>query len=357
MSEKLGAIKKFRAFADIGRTQGITVTASVAICGALSSTANVYWYHIVYFTLIAIFYHTVLNTYIAKGDVYLDSKTYVPERNPLINCKLKEKEARGYVYFGTIIFFILTIPFFFTSGYDLKFVLPTFLCLLLSYIWLIWYGYNGKKMVFSYDFSFSVSWIFLVLFGVFAVGGAPTRYTLFFILVTIFATTAFAQWENGLKDVDADRAAGVKSLAVLTNVKSGKKLGFHPYLIYGTGLKICFLFSCLLAYFVYKNIYYLLFVLGYGVSSQTFILWRFAVKEKPIEHRKTILFDVTLSSILIYSVIFGKIGIILVVLLIIYLIVGYLIGSALQSECEFKFRRFSGENMETNNISGEDNHD
>lgn len=66
MSEKLGAIKKFRAFADIGRAQGITVTGSVAICGALTSTADVYWYHIVYFTLIAIFYHTVLNTYIAK---------------------------------------------------------------------------------------------------------------------------------------------------------------------------------------------------------------------------------------------------------------------------------------------------
>ncbi|MCG2827541.1 MAG: hypothetical protein L6265_13205, partial [Thermoplasmatales archaeon] len=141
MSEKLGAIKKFRAFADIGRAQGITVTGSVAICGALTSTANVYWYHIVYFTLIAIFCHTVLNTYIAKGDIYLDSKTYVPERNPLISGKLSKKEAMGYVYFGTIIFFILVIPFFFTPDYDLAFVLPTFLCLFLSYIWLIWYGY------------------------------------------------------------------------------------------------------------------------------------------------------------------------------------------------------------------------
>lgn len=335
--------EKFRAFADIGRAQGITVTGSVAICGALSSTANVYWYHIVYFTLIAIFYHTALNTYIAKGDVYLDSHTYIPERNPMLSGKLKEKEAMEYVYFGTIIFFILVAPFFFAPRYNLKFVLPTFLCLLLAYIWLIWYGYKGKKMVFSYDFSFSVSWIFLVLFGVFAVGGTPTRYTLFFILVTIFATTAFAQWENGLKDVDADRSDGVKSFAVLSNVKSGKRLELHPYLIYGIVLKTCFLGSCLLAYLACKNIYYLIFILFYGVLSQAFILWRFATKDRPVEHRKTILFDVTLSSILIYSVMFGKIGIIPVVLLIIYLIIGYLIGSALQSECEFKFGRFSSE--------------
>jgi len=281
--------EKFRAFADIGRAQGITVTGSVVICGALSSTANVYWYHVIYFTLIAIFYHTVLNTYIAKGDIYLDSKTYAPERNPIISGKLTEKEAMGYVYFGTIAFFILTILFFFTSGYDLKFVLLTFLCLFLSYIWLIWYGYKGKKMIFSYDFSFSVSWGFWVLFGVFAVGGMPTIYTLFFVLVTIFATTAFAQWENGLKDVDADRAAGVKSFAVLSRVKSGEKLGFHPYLIYGIGLKTGFLISCFLTYFSCRNIYYLGFLLLYGVPSQTFILWRFATKKKPVDHRKTIL--------------------------------------------------------------------
>lgn len=335
--------ERFRAFADIGRAQGITVTGSVAICGALSSTANVYWYHVVYFTLIAIFYHTVLNTYIAKGDVYLDSHTYVPERNPIISGKLLEKEAMGYVWVGTIISFILVLLFFFTPDYNLGFVLPTFLCLLLSYIWLIWYGYKGKKIVFSYDFSFSVSWVFLVLFGVFAVGGMPTIYTLFFVLVTVFATTCFAQWENGLKDVDADRSDGVKSFAVLSKVKSGKKLGFHPYLIYGVALKIGLLASCLLAYFACKNVYYLLFLLLYGVPSQAFILWRFATKDRPVEHRKTILFDVTLSGMLVYSVMFGKIGIIPVIFLIAYLILGYLMGSTVQSRCEFKFGRFAGE--------------
>ncbi len=337
------AIEKFRAFADIGRAQGITVTGSVAIAGALTSTANVYWYHWVYFTVVSCFLHAVLNTHIALGDLYLDSHTYTPERNPVVDGVLTKKEAINFVYVGAMAGFAFIIPFFFTQGYPAEMVFPTFGCAFLSFLWLIWYGYKGKKMVFSYDFSFSVSWIFLVLFGVFAVGGMPTKYTLLFILVTIFATTAFAQWENGLKDVDADRSDGVKSFAVLSKVKSGKKLGFHPYLIYGAGLKICFLVACFLAYFVCRNIHYLIFLLLYGVSSQAFILWRFATKDRAVEHRKTILFDVTLSGILVYSVIFGKTGIIPIVFLATYLILGYLAGSTVQSRCEFKFGRFSGE--------------
>ena len=338
-----GAIERFRAFADIGRAQGITVTGSVAICGALSSTANVYWYHVVYFTIVSCFLHAVLNTYIALGDLYLDAHTYTPERNPVVNGVLTKKEAMNFVYIGTVAGFVFIIPFFFTKGYSSGMIFPTLMCAFLSFLWLIWYGYKGKKIVGSYDFSFSFSYAFWVLFGVFAVGGMPTIYTLFFVLVTVFATTCFAQWENGLKDVDADRSDGVKSLAVVSKMKSGKKLGFHPYLIYGIGLKICFLASCLLAYLACKNVYYLIFILLYGVPSQAFILWRFATKDRPVEHRKTILFDVTLSGMLVYSVMFGKIGIIPVIFLIAYLILGYLMGSTVQSRCEFKFGRFAGE--------------
>ena len=59
---------KLRAFADIGRTQGITTTATISIVGALTSTSVVEWYHIVYFTVLSIFAHMALNTYIALGD-------------------------------------------------------------------------------------------------------------------------------------------------------------------------------------------------------------------------------------------------------------------------------------------------
>jgi 4-hydroxybenzoate polyprenyltransferase len=332
--------EKLRAFADIGRTQGVTTTASIAIVGALTSTAEVEWLHIIYFTLIAIFGHMSLNTFIALSDIELDSHTYVPSRNPVSSGMLSKKEAMYFVYGGTIACAILVLLLLFNNNY--LYFLRASLCFMLAYVWLIWYGWKGKKHLLSYDFSFSVSYTFFVLFGVFAVGGFPTIFTLIFIGVVIFAATAFAQWENGLKDADADRSVGVKSLAVVTGVKNNEKLRLvHPYFIYGSVLKVGFVICCLIAYLYYQNIYYLLFLVLYGITSQTFIMYRFLTKEKPIEHRRTILLDVTFAGILGYSVIIGETGILPIILLIFYLIGGYLVGSLFQYSCEFKFSRFS----------------
>jgi 4-hydroxybenzoate polyprenyltransferase len=333
--------EKLRAFADIGRTQGITTTGTISIVGALTSTAPVEWYHIVYFTVLAIFAHMVLNTYIALGDVELDAHTYVPSRNPVSSGILSKKEAMRFVYGGTIAYAVLIVLLVLFTDY--LSVLMTFLCFILFYVWLIWYGWKGKKYLVSYDLSFSVSYGFNVLIGVFVVGGMPTVYTWIFIGVVLFAATAFAQWENGLKDVDADRSVGVRSFAVVTQVKNNMKLYLtHPYFIYGVFLKVGFIFCCFIAYLYYNNIYYLLFILLYGIPSQIFIMYRFLTKEKAIDHRKTILLDVTFAAILGYSVIIGKTGVLPIVLLIVYLVGGYMVGSKFQYNCEFKFNRFSG---------------
>ena len=327
-------------FADIGRTQGITTTASIAIVGALTATASVEWYHIVYFTILAIISHMALNTFIALGDIELDAHTYVPSRNPLSIGLMSKKEALLFVYGGTLTCILLIVILFLSL--DRLSVLMCFLCFLPAYSSLLWYGWKGKKVVVSYDFSFSISFSFFVLFGVFAVGGLPTMYTWIFIGVVIFAATAFAQWENGLKDVDADRSVGVRSLAVVTHVKNNEKLrGTHPYFLYGCTLKVGFLLFSFFAWWYANNLYYLLFFIIYGIPSQILIMYRFVTKQSPVEHRKTILLDVTFAAILGYSTIIGKTGIVPITLLIIYLIGGYLIGSLIQSNCEFKFGRFS----------------
>jgi 4-hydroxybenzoate polyprenyltransferase len=332
--------EKLRMFADIGRTQGITTTASIAIVGALTSTASVEWYHIVYFTILTIISHMALNTYIALGDIELDANTYVPSRNPISIGLMSKKEAMLFVYGGTLTSILLIVILFLSL--DRFSVLMCFLCFLPAYGSLLWYGWKGKKVVISYDFSFSISFSFYVLFGVFAVGGLPTMYTWIFIGIVIFAATAFAQWENGLKDVDADRSVGVKSLAVVTHVKNNEKLhGTHPYFLYGCALKIGFLLFSFYGFWYTKNMYYLLFFVLYGIPSQIFIMYRFLIKQKPLEHRRTILLDVTFAAILGYSTIIGKTGIVPIALLVVYLIGGYLIGSLIQSNCEFKFGRFS----------------
>jgi 4-hydroxybenzoate polyprenyltransferase len=332
--------KKLRAFADIGRTQGISLTATISIVGALTSNGTVEWYHIVYLTILAALAHMTLNTYIALGDIKLDAHTYVPSRNPISSGILSKKEAIRFVYGGTIACVALIFLFILLTDYLSVFM--AFLCFIPSYVWLLWYGWKGKKHLLSYDFSFSVSYAFDVLFGVFIIGGMPTIYTWIFIGVVIFAATAFAQWENALKDVDADRSVGVQSFAVVTNVKNNKKLTLtHPYFIYGCLLKIGFILFCIIAFLNFDNLYYLLFILLFGIPSQIFIMYRFLTKEKAIDHRKTILLDVTFAAILGYSVIIGKTGVLPIVLLIIYLVGGYLIGSMIQLNCEFKFNRFS----------------
>jgi 4-hydroxybenzoate polyprenyltransferase len=330
---------KLRAFADIGRTQGITTTASIAIVGALTSTVPMEWYYIVYFTVISIIAHMALNTYIAIGDIELDAQTYVPSRNPISAGILSKKEALRFIYGSTIMCVALIFLLLFVI--DGLAVLICFLCFALSYGSLLWYGWKGKRVILSYDFTFSVSYAFFVLFGVFALGGMPTAYTWIFMGVVIFAASAFAQWENGLKDADADRFAGVRSFAVVTQVKNNKRLHLtHPYFLYGVALKVGFLLFCFGAFYITSNLYFLLFLLLYGIPSQIYIMYRFLKMERPMDHRRTILLDVTFAAILGYSVIFGKTGVIPILLLIVYLIGGYLIGSQFQSNCEFKFGRF-----------------
>jgi 4-hydroxybenzoate polyprenyltransferase len=329
---------KIQAFADIGRTQGITTTASIAIVGALTSTASISWYHILFFTLIAIAAHMALNTYIAIGDINLDAKTYVPSRNPVSIGILSKKEAMNFVYGGTTcaILLIGLLPL----NIDLTSTMLAVLCFIPAFASLVWYGWKGKRVLVSYDFAFSISYTFLVLFGVFAVGGMPTAYTWIFIGVVIFAATAFAQWENGLKDADADRYAGVRSFAVVTNVRNNIRLTkSHPYFLYGCALKIGFLACCFLAFLISMNYLFLAFLLLYGIPSQAYIMYRFLKKERPVDHRRTILLDVTFAAILGYATIVGKTGVWPIILLIVYLISGYLIGSQIQSNCEFKFGR------------------
>jgi len=329
-----------RAFADIGRTQGITTTASIAIVGAFTSTASVEWYYyIVYFTLIGAIAHMSLNTFIAVGDKELDAQTYVPSRNPISAGILSKKAALRFVLGGTLACVALIV--FLLVHIDVRAVLVCLLCFVISYGSLLWYGWRGKRVILSYDFTFSVSYAFFVLFGVFAVGGAPTIYTWIFIGVVVFAASAFAQWENGLKDADADRFAGVRSFAVVTRVKNNKRLSLtHPYFLYGVALKIGFLLFCFSAFYVDRNIYFLLFLLLYGIPSQVYVMYRFLKKEHPMDHRRTILLDVAFAAILGYPVIVGKTGVLPILLLVVYLIGGYLIGSQLQTNCEFKFGRF-----------------
>jgi 4-hydroxybenzoate polyprenyltransferase len=366
---KAGPIRKFRAWMDLGRAQGISTTASIAIIGALTSTAPVRFFDlaspssfdlvdIIGMTIISIFAHTVPNCYIELGDLPLDSRIKESSMKPVVSGVLTKNEVKWFVRCGLIASWISCFIFF------PSIVAMTFLAL--SALWVMWYGNGlGKRIAGSYDYAFSFAYSFFTLFGVFAVG-EPTIYTWFFIGIAITGGTAFAQWENGLKDVDADRAAGVRSFAVLSGVKAKKGLSpGHPYMIYGYAIKIAMLLFCFLALFEMYNTEvmlegpavellgldgimpiaypYLMFLVLIGIGTQVFLMRRFLKHRTRLGIRKTILMDVPMSALVGFSVIIGMVNFMTLFLVIVFLIGGYFVGSALQYGTEFKFGRYAKE--------------
>lgn len=365
---KVGPIRKFRAWMDLGRAQGISTTASIAIIGALTSTADVDIFDlggpaldlidIIGFTLVAIFSHTVPNCYIELGDLPLDSQIKESSMKPIVSGVLQKNEVMWFVRSGLIASWIISVIFF-----------PDWLVLLflgLSALWVMWYGNGiGKRIPGSYDLSFSAAYGFLTLWGIYAVG-EPTVFSWMFIGIVITGGTAFAQWENALKDVDADRATGVRSFAVLLGVKGKMKLkATHPFMLYGYLLKIGMLACCFWALYemhiaqtmldgpvvdmlgfggtvpiVYP---YAMFLFTFGIGSQVFVMRRFLRHRTRLGIRRTILYDVPLAAMVGFSVILGATSLMTLFLVMVFLIGGYLVGSSLQYGTEFKFGRYEKE--------------
>jgi len=366
---KAGPIRKFRAWMDLGRAQGISTTASIAMIGALTSTAPIRFFDlaspssfdlidIIGIIIISIFAHMVPNCYIELGDLPLDSRIKESSMKPVVSGVIKKKEVVWFVRSGLIASWISCFIFFPT--------LEAMIFLALSALWVMWYGNGlGKRIAGSYDYAFSLAYSFFTLFGVYSVG-EPTIYTWFFIGIVITGGTAFAQWENGLKDVDADRAAGVRSFAVLSGVKAKKKMSpGHPYMVYGYAIKIVMLLCCFLALFeMYRTEVmlggpavelvgldgimpiaypYLIFLVLIGIGTQVLLMRRFLRDRTRIGIRKTILMDVPMTALVGFSVIIGMVHFMTLFLVLVFLIGGYFVGSALQYGTEFKFGRYARE--------------
>jgi len=336
----MGRWLRFKYFNDMGRAQGITTTAAFAMGGALSASVSIGWHHIVLITLTSAVFHESLNIFIAKGDLVLDAHTYTPDRNAVVTGDLSMADVMRGFWMLAFLTFTMPVFFAFTNLSSAADILMMYIMLGMGFLFLIWYGYRGKRYLVSFDWTFSASFFFWTLFGVYAIGGRPTEWTWYFMLPVIFVGTAFAQWENGLKDVQGDIAAGVRSFAIWMGFKPNMRIGFsHPYFVYGVMLKVGMLAGCILAYLAAPDPLYAIFLAFYAVPAMGFVLYRFATKVRAIDHRRTILYDVPLTAIIAFSTLIGKVGWLPILALICYVIIGYLAGSSVQENCEFKFGR------------------
>jgi 4-hydroxybenzoate polyprenyltransferase len=332
---------KFHAYMDLGRVHGIPSTALVSIIGAYTVNSILQVSDLIGLVLIAIFAHTAPNAINELFDLKLDAQVPELASKPMVRGIITSREAKWYAGISTIITFILAYIWF-------QKLIPL-IALTLACMWVMWYCSYGKRMVISYEVSFGIAYAFYLLFGALTVG-TPTLLTVL-ASCAIFIGGVFAQWENGLKDVSADRRAGIPSIAVKCNINPRQQLRpTELYSLYGIALKSCLLCICSLTVMLglVSNLY-LHLILGFGIPTQIFLLTAFFTTTNRISRVKLLVLDTLLTAILITGLIIDKIGILGLLLLIALLIFGYVIASYVQHGAEFKFRRYTQYNMEVSN--------
>jgi len=323
------ALEKFRAFMDLGRVQGISTTAAIALLGAFTSTGIPTLAPILWIVVISILAHSGGAAINELWDRKLDAGLKELSHKPMVSGIVSVKEAQAFI--AACILGALFLAY-------IIFGPAAFVAILISCIWLVWYCTSGKRTFLVNDFAFSVGYPAYALFGALA-AGMPTTLTWVFLGI-VAAVSAFSQWENGLKDADNDRKFGIPSLAIRSGVSSENGIGSrHPFFIYGVGIKLVFLVMCIIPVFLMKvPMAYILLVVLVGVPDQILTMKMFLGRKARSEYVKAILADVPLSWLVGSAIAILSSGWLVYIGLTLFLVDGYIIGSALQSGAEFKLK-------------------
>ncbi|UCE74420.1 MAG: UbiA prenyltransferase family protein [Methanomassiliicoccales archaeon] len=161
--------EKIKAYADLARVHGVSVTASMSLLGALTSTAGLNFITAAYLVIIGFFTHISLNALNELKDVEIDSQIPESSLKPLVRGVISIENAKKFVMTSIIVLFLLLFMLFPRPEAIIVF--------LMSYIWLFWYCWGiGKRISYSFDISFAAGYTLFALFGTYAVGN-PTIYT------------------------------------------------------------------------------------------------------------------------------------------------------------------------------------
>jgi len=323
------AFEKFRAFMDVGRVQGVPVTAAIAILGALTASRGPDLWDLFWLVVISIFAHVGGAAQNELWDRKLDAAVRELSRKPLVNGALSPDEAKGLIACYVPVSLLLALYIF---------GIPAFIAMLIATLWMHWYCTTGKRTFIVSDLAQCVGFPAYALFGALAVG-MPTGLT--WPLMGVVATlNLFAQWGNGLKDADNDRRFGIPSFAVLSGVTSARGLtARHPYFIYGIGIKVAFLVFCTIPIVLAPvPMAYILIVFSLGWPVGYFTMREFIGPKTRQEYVHLLLGDLLVSYPAAAAISIIGAGLTGFLLLAVFVFGGYLVGSALQSGAEFKFR-------------------
>jgi len=321
---------RFRALMDLGRIQGISTTAAVAIVGALSSTRTPDIWAIVGLWLISVFAHTggaAFNAIMERRAPEAPCEQMRPARlHGMITVAQAKLATCGVIATALVLTYVL-------------FGFAAYMAIVISGAWMLYYSWLARQRSPLYDIAFAVAYPVYGLFGSLAVG-MPTQWTL--LLMAVVSTVAvFSRWDNGREYLDTDRRFGVPSFAVVWGLSM--KLGVRarePHYVHALALKCIFLAVVALPIlFMRLPFTYFLVVFGIGYPAQVYVMWRFLRKRSRLEYLKTILIDVPLSWVLGSAIVIPVAGMLAYFAMKIFVVTGYIAGTSLQSGAENRFAR------------------
>ena len=323
------SLKKLRAFMDVGRVQGVPVTAAIAILGALTATRGPSVYDLFWLVVVSVFAHMGGAAVNELWDRKLDSSVRELSRKPLVSGALTPEEAKGLIACCVPVSLLIALAVF---------GVPAFIALVVATLWMHWYCTSGKRTFIVNDFAQCVGFGAYAVFGALAVG-MPTVLT--WPLVGVVASlNLFAQWGQNLKDADSDRRFGIPSIAVLAGVSSDKGLtARHPYFIFGAGIKVAFMAFCTLPIFLAPaTLPYIIIILSLGWPVMYFTMREFIGQKTRREYVVLLLGDLLFSYPAAAAISVITSGLQGFLLLAAFVLGGYLLASTLQSGAEFKLR-------------------
>ncbi|MBM4248928.1 MAG: hypothetical protein FJ149_05760 [Euryarchaeota archaeon] len=323
------SVRRFRAFMDVGRVQGIPVTAAIAVLGSLSASRGPSPADVLWLAVISVFAHMGGAAMNELWDRKLDSSVRELWRKPLVSGALSPDDARGLVACCVPVSLLTALAVF---------GVPAFIAMLVATLWMLWYCTGGKRTFLANDFAQCVGFGAYAVFGALATG-MPTVLT--WSLVGVVASlNLFAQWGNNLKDADGDRRFGIPSIAVRTGASSARGLTTrHPYFLYGAGIKAAFLLFCTLPILIASvPMAYVLIVVSVGYPVQYFTLREFIGQKTRPQYVRLLLGDLLLSYPAGAAIAIIGAGLWGFLLLAVFVFGGYVVGSALQSGAEFRLR-------------------
>lgn len=321
--------EKLRSYMDVGRVQGVPVTAAIAILGSLTASGGPDLWDIFWLVVISIFAHIGGAAMNELWDRKLDAAVKELARKPLVSGALSPDEARGLVACCVPVSLLVALAVF---------GIPAFIAMLIATLWMHWYCTTGKRTFIVSDLAQCVGFPAYALFGALAVG-MPTGLT--WPLMGVVATlNLFSQWGNGLKDADNDRRFGIPSFAVRSGVSSARGLSTrHPYFILGAAIKVAFMAFCTMPMFLVRvPMEYILIVVALGYPVQYFTMREFVGPRTRGQYVRLLLGDLLLSYPAAAAISIMGAGLTGFILLAVFVFGGYLAGSALQSGAEFRFR-------------------